>query len=225
MNKIFSIKHDFSLMAILLIPIAVAINFIGGSLALALKLPLYLDSIGTFIVAMLAGPWVGAVTGFLSLLGVSITDPSSLPWALLASLVGLVVGLLARSGMFTHWGRVIASIGLVVVVGVCLVVVMRFAFFGGFTTSGSSLVAAGLMTAGMPFWMAQVVSSLSAEIPDKTITILVAVFVIKSISDRTLLKFGNGSIFVKARKRARTKSSGTLSVPSSPEPIRSKEVK
>ena len=42
-----TIKDDFTLLAILLIPIAIAINFICGNLALALKLPLYLDSIGS----------------------------------------------------------------------------------------------------------------------------------------------------------------------------------
>lgn len=54
MNKKRSIKDDFSLMTILTIPIAIAINFICGNLALTLKLPVYLDCIGTFLVAMLA---------------------------------------------------------------------------------------------------------------------------------------------------------------------------
>ncbi|RLP74504.1 ECF transporter S component [Mycetocola tolaasinivorans] len=211
MSKLFAIKQDFTLMAILLIPIAVAVNFVGGSLALALKLPLYLDSIGTFIVAMLAGPWVGGVTGFLSLLGVSITDPTSLPWAVLAALVGVVVGTLARGKMFLTWGRIISSIGIIVLVSVALVVIMRFLFFGGFTTSGSSLVAAAMMTAGMPFWFAQVLSSIVSEIPDKTITVLIAVFVIRSISTRTLLKFGTGSIFAEYRtaRKAKKKAAAT----------------
>ena len=48
-------------------PIAVAINIIlGATVANALKLPIYLDSIGTILVGALAGPVAGALTGFLS---------------------------------------------------------------------------------------------------------------------------------------------------------------
>ena len=79
-----TIKDDFTLLAILLIPIAIAINFICGNLALALKLPLYLDSIGTYLVGMLAGPWVALVTGFLSITINAVSDPTLFPYALLA---------------------------------------------------------------------------------------------------------------------------------------------
>ena len=45
--KKHSIKDDFSMMAILTIPVCVAVNFVGGQLASLLKLPMYLDVIGT----------------------------------------------------------------------------------------------------------------------------------------------------------------------------------
>ena len=52
-KKKYSIKTDFSLLALLLIPIAVAVNFVGGQVAVPLKIPLYLDTIGTIMVGML----------------------------------------------------------------------------------------------------------------------------------------------------------------------------
>ena len=58
-------KKDFTLMAILLMPVGVAINIVGGQLVNFLKLPLHLDAIGTILVACIAGPWVGALTGIL----------------------------------------------------------------------------------------------------------------------------------------------------------------
>lgn len=194
------IKKNFTLMAVLLIPIAVAINFVGGALALSLKLPLYLDSIGTFLVAMLAGPLVGAVTGALSLVVVSAADPTSLPWAVLAALMGAVVGILARQRMFNTVLRVIASIAIVIVASVTFVVLIRYIVFGGFTTSGSSVIAAALTAAGVPFFVAQVVSSLAAEAPDKILSVLLALVVVRSMSDRYLIKFPNGHIFTKGRK-------------------------
>jgi energy-coupling factor transport system substrate-specific component len=66
MSFITKVKNDFTLISVLLIPVAVAINFVGGQLAMALKLPIYLDSIGTMLVGLIAGPWVGAATGLLN---------------------------------------------------------------------------------------------------------------------------------------------------------------
>ena len=42
--KKHSIKDDFSMMAILTIPVCVAVNFVGGQLASLLKLPMYRTS-------------------------------------------------------------------------------------------------------------------------------------------------------------------------------------
>ena len=46
-KKKYSIKEDFSMLALLIIPVGVAVNFVGGQLASILKLPMYLDTIGT----------------------------------------------------------------------------------------------------------------------------------------------------------------------------------
>lgn len=49
----------------IMIPLGVAINYVGGQIASSLGLPIYLDSIGTVIVAAIMGPWVGAISGAL----------------------------------------------------------------------------------------------------------------------------------------------------------------
>ena len=65
-KKKYSIKTDFSLLSILLIPIGVALNVVGDQLVAALSLPLYLDSFGAVLAGYLAGPWVGMLTGVLT---------------------------------------------------------------------------------------------------------------------------------------------------------------
>lgn len=197
------VREDISLMAILIIPIAIAINFVGGSLALALKLPLYLDSIGTFLVAMLAGPFVGALTGFLSLAFVSATDPTTLPWTVQAAVVGAMVGWLARRGLLRRAAGVVLTILLVILVSVTGVVLIRLFIFGGFTTTGSSVIAAVMVAAGIPMIPAQFASSFVSELPDKTLSVLLALVVIRSMSDRYLIKFSNGHLFTAHSRRAR----------------------
>lgn len=190
------IRENFSLLTILIIPVAIAVNFIGGSLALALKLPLYLDSIGTFLVAMLAGPLVGAITGFLSLLFVSATDPTSLPWAVLATVVGAMTGWLSKMRMFTSVWRIAVSILTIILTSVAAVVTIRLVVFGGYTTSGSSVIAATLVAAGIPIIPAQAISSLAAETPDKILSVVLALIVIRSMSSRYLIKFPLGKFFL-----------------------------
>lgn len=46
-------KDTFSLMVILLIPVAIAINIVGGQMTSMLKIPVDLDMIGVLLV----GPW------------------------------------------------------------------------------------------------------------------------------------------------------------------------
>ncbi|MEZ5189909.1 MAG: hypothetical protein R2717_02785 [Schumannella sp.] len=40
-----------------LVPVCVALNIVGGYIASALRLPVYLDMIGTAISAIVLGPW------------------------------------------------------------------------------------------------------------------------------------------------------------------------
>jgi energy-coupling factor transport system substrate-specific component len=199
-----SIKRDFTLMAILLIPVAIAINVVGGQLAKTLQLWIFLDSIGTFIVAMLAGPWIGLVTGILSVLLLSTTDVTMLPWAALAGLMGFVVGVLARHGWFTTWSRAFGGFLVVAISSIVLSAAVTMLFFGGFTTSGVSVLT-GLINdnTGLSLFQSVIASHIVGEVLDKGISIALAVVVVRALSNRALLRFPNGEIFVAARKKER----------------------
>lgn len=196
------IRNDFSLMAIVLIPIGVAINAAGGLLAKTLQLPVFLDSIGTFLVAMLAGPWVGAITGILGVAIISFSDPQVVVWCLVAGTMGVVVGFLSRARMFRGVGRIIASILVVVALSVLLSVIIRITVFGGIDAYGVSVIGAAFMEAGMPLWLAVTLSSVIAELPDKIISLLIPLLVIAAMSDRYLSRFSNGPIYMKNPRQA-----------------------
>ena len=90
--------------ALALIPLAIAINIAGGQLIKVLKLPIYLDSIGTVLTGALLGPWVGLLTGALSniiwtLIGL---DPYAATFAYVAAVIGLMAGFVGRWGAFTR---------------------------------------------------------------------------------------------------------------------------
>jgi hypothetical protein len=90
--------------ALALIPLAIAINIAIGQIVQTLKLPLYLDSIGTVLVGALLGPWIGLITGALSnviwtLTGLSNSGPA-INFAYVAAIIGMIAGFAGRAGLF-----------------------------------------------------------------------------------------------------------------------------
>ena len=91
-------SKNVSKMAFFLLPLGIAVNFIGGQVATLLNLPIYLDAIGTMVVAALCGPIYSVATALVTGLLMSITHPTNLVY------IGnyLAVGLF--SGLFAYWG-------------------------------------------------------------------------------------------------------------------------
>jgi hypothetical protein len=106
-RRIDSIARQFGTRTIVLMPFAIAINIVlGQTVASALKLPIYFDSVGTILVGVLAGPIAGAATGVLSdlawtfLLGATpLGSPYAWPFALVAAEIGFVAGLVGQTGL------------------------------------------------------------------------------------------------------------------------------
>ncbi len=100
-----SIASQFDTRTIVLMPLAIALNIIlGQAVGAALKIPIYLDSIGTILVGALAGPIPGALTGFLAnILWTYVVPPPfnsnvAAAFAIVAAVIGLLAGLFGRVG-------------------------------------------------------------------------------------------------------------------------------
>ncbi|MBE6831477.1 MAG: ECF transporter S component [Ruminococcaceae bacterium] len=196
-KKKHSIKEDFSTLALLTMPIAVAVNFVGSQIHHALSLPLFLDTIGTFFVSMLCGPWVGALTGLIGSLVNGITNPSGIPFALTSISVGLVAGFLARAKMFDTWWKIVISIALTSLVSTIVSAPIAVLVYGGVTSSTDSLFAATLMASGVNIWKAVIGTSLLFTCIDRVIAIVVTRLIIKVIPARNLIKYSLGNNYVK----------------------------
>jgi hypothetical protein len=99
-------SRDMSTSVLSLMSVAIAINIAVGSIASLLKLPIYLDSIGTVLVGVLAGPWAGALTGMLTNLIWALlpipggAGPIIAFFAPVAGVIGLMAGFWAQRGVF-----------------------------------------------------------------------------------------------------------------------------
>ncbi len=123
MNKI---KADFTTLTLTLIPVAIVINIVVGQIVQnVLKLPIYLDSIGTILVSVLAGPFAGALTGALSniIWGIVFNTPTIIPFAITAFAIGLVAGLWASLGWFKRELPMTQGLLWVLLVGSVLILI------------------------------------------------------------------------------------------------------
>lgn len=199
----YSFKTDFSLLALLLIPIAVAVNFVGGQLVVALKIPLYLDCIGTILVAMLCGPWVGGLAGLVTNLVLGISNPTFFVYAIVNVALGVVTGFCARWNGFSVWWKWVISIVLMALASLITAVPVTVIAFGGITAGGTSLITAGLMATGTGIWEAVFSTELIFTILDRVISFVITYLIIRVIPARTLFKFACGENYIKKAKTAK----------------------
>ena len=99
------ISGQFTTRVIVLMPVAIAINIVLGYIVqTVLKLPVYLDSIGTIFVGVLAGPLAGALTGILSNLiwqyAPGIGGGTIGPFAITAGVIGFLAGIWGYLGIY-----------------------------------------------------------------------------------------------------------------------------
>lgn len=170
---------------LLLIAIGIAVNMALGQIAQAIKLPIFLDSLGTMIVAAMAGPVAGLLAGLVTnLLWGLILSPTAAAFAPVAAMVGLVAGLLARAGLFR--GPVQAAIaGVVIAIALSFVAVpIRVWLFGGVTGSGADFITGWLLQTGRDLFSSTLVTVVTSNLADKVVTALLAWAILRGLPTR-----------------------------------------
>lgn len=184
-GKLWSMK--FNTVTLVLIPAAIGINYLGKLFAGLLKLPLWLDSIGTCLAAVLAGPIVGAICGAANNIIYGLTmDPISTVYAITNIGIGITVGILCYKGFMKNIkGAVITglAVGLVAVV---ISTPLNIIFWGGTTGNvwGDALYA-WAAAQNMPVWIASFLDELVVDLPDK-LAVVILVFIIQKSLPQSL---------------------------------------
>ena len=190
MRFLDEVKKDFNTVTWVLTQVAIAINIVMGQIVSLLKLPVYLDSIGTMLVAAVCGPWAGALTGTLAntVWGLAI-NPDALPWWPVAFLIGLVTGYCAKGGLFKSWWKVVVTGFLVALTAASSSVPISFLIYGGITGGGTGLLTAFLVESGRGIVQAVFASSFLIEPVDKITTAMLAFAITQGLSQRFLARF------------------------------------
>ena len=123
-----------------LVALAVGINIVGGQIALFMKLPVYLDSIGTILTGAVLGPWFGMLPNLISRIFMGMTvDIYSLYFAPVGMITGIMSGLVFRK-LSVKKVKVLFAAALITVPGTIVSSVINAVLFGGVTSSGSSIL-------------------------------------------------------------------------------------
>lgn len=183
------LRRDFVTQTLVLIPIAIAINVAIGQLVILLKLTLYLDSIGTVLVGLLAGPWAGALTGVISNLIWSLAGwfPQAWAWSHVAAVIGILAGLFGRRFKNTPlWlvGGVITGL-----IAAILSAPVSAYFFGGVTGTGQDLLVGLFRASGASILQAALGQGTVADPLDKFISFLLVFLVVRGLPKRFLTQF------------------------------------
>ena len=166
---------------LVLVPIGIALNVVGGMLNTTLKLPLFLDTIGTMLVAVTCGPWLGALAGGLSNVIVSIASPADMAFALVNILVGLVVGYVAIWRGYRYWISPLIAGLLTAVVASIVGPWIAVYVYGGLTGGVLDIAVAGLMKGGADVFSAAFISMVLPNLADKLLSAYLVFFVILAL--------------------------------------------
>jgi len=194
-----------------LMPCGVVLNLALGFLVYTLKLPVYLDAVGTITITLMAGVRAGVIVGITSfLLGGLLVNPV-LPWfSGTQAAIAVYVHVAASRGWLrlgsnnpkcqgfskrtVAWMRpVLTGIGLGIVAAIVSAPAI-VAVFGGITGSGASLIVAFCLKSGETLVRSVLWAGLSSEPLDKTLQLILSLILIRSMPDGLKTSFGGGTL-------------------------------
>jgi len=185
------IRKDFSTVTIALMVVALAINIVVGTIIFQLKVPfVYLDSIGTILVGLLAGPLAGLVTGILSnLLWGLLGNPGYVPYAPVAGVIGLMAGIFGSMGWFKSWWKWLLGGLITGLIAALLSAPITAYVYGGVTGAGTDLIVGMFRATGASIMEAALGQGLITDLIDKTLSFLVVWLIVKALPTTLLTRF------------------------------------
>ena len=162
---------------VMYLALALALNWVGALIALSLRLPIYLDTLGTVLAALLYGPVYGAGVALGSALINQLSDPMAIFYAPVGIVVGVLVGLLIKRDL--SWKALLGRVFVVSIPGTLVASLITVILFKGITTSGSSLLVQALHAVGLDLVTASFLVQFVTDYADRLITIGLIVLLFK----------------------------------------------
>lgn len=182
MKQLFKTKWNAA--CYVLIPACIGINYLGKLFASVLKLPLWLDSIGTCIGGILGGPVIGGICGAANnlIFGFTTGDSITLVYALTSLGIGAAAGIMARLGHMKSLGGALFTACVTGLTAVVISTPLNIIFWGGTTGNiWGDAVFAWSQASGLPVFLGSFLDEVVVDVPDKFITLLIVFAIVKGL--------------------------------------------
>ena len=183
MNNIFKTSKSQNYTALLFCIGGIVLNLVLSMAASAFHLPIYLDTVGTIIVAVTGGYLPGVLVGFTTNILKCISDPSSLYYGVFNILIAIFAAYLSKRGWMK---RICGILGITAV----------FALIGGGLGSLIPLLTNDLSSDSEPLHMllyqtgifnqtsSHITASLIWDFADKAISVLLTLIILRLLPDQ-----------------------------------------
>ncbi len=164
----------------------IAINFILPRTASLLKIPLYLDNVGTLLAAVLGGYLPGIFVGYLNNIINMRGNPGNAYYVVLSTMIAACGSWFGKKGYFEKFHKAIMTIPVFAFIGGVLGSILTFLLYGyGMGEGISAPFARALLDSGKlnAFW-AQMLSDVAIDVVDKGITVILVFIIIRFIPEK-----------------------------------------
>jgi len=167
----------------------IALNLTAGQLTSALKIPLYLDSIGTILVAVLIGPWSAVFCGSAAnLLAAAFGNPTMMFFIPVVAVIGAFTGIVARLGWFRKWYLVCLG-GIIQGILAALVSAPISAYlFSGVMMAGTDFLVLYFRSMGNTLMDSVLYQGLASDPADKLVSYVIVFLLVKNLPQRLLAR-------------------------------------
>ncbi|MBA2840991.1 energy-coupling factor transport system substrate-specific component [Methanococcus maripaludis] len=160
--------------------LSIVINIIGAYLVLNLNLPVYLDSVGTILAAILMGPLVGAFVGLATHFSLGVfMGPAYFYFAVVNGVIGLITGYIFKKYDFNLKTIISASIAIALIASL-MGNSISYIVFSGITGESVDILTKNLLELGFNLFTAVYISGFLSNFLDKLIS-FAAVFYIMGV--------------------------------------------
>lgn len=183
-------SSGFSGPVLSLIAFAIALNVTMGQVVTALKIPLYLDMVGTILCAALAGfrpAAVAAVSG--NIIAATLGSPAMLFFAPVGIVVAGISATAFRLRAFSSQTTAAIAGLLQGAIAATISAPISAYVFGGVTVAGTDLIVALYRGSGFGLLHSTWLQGLTTDVPDKIISCLLVAGLLQDLPERVVRRF------------------------------------
>ena len=166
--------------------VGIVLNIGGAHLATRLNLPLYLDSIGTVLIAVIGGYLPGVITGFLSNVLNALSDPINAYYSLINVLIAAAAAYFADKGYFKKYWKAVLTVFPLALIGGGIGSVLTYCLYGFDIGEGitAALSKQFFKSGNFSLFISQLSSDMLYDLADKLITVTIVFVLVKLFSSK-----------------------------------------